>query len=171
MLAIALAIKLDSKGPVLFRQPRHGFNNRVMTLVKFRTMQAHPERVTRVGRFLRSTSLDELPQLFHVLRGDMSLVGPRPHEIDKTTGERPYHHIVADYAHRHRVRPGITGWAQVNGCRGAIKTPASLRRRHRLDLDYIAHASLWLDMQILARTASILFMDLRAALGAKLSRK
>lgn len=170
MIIIAAAIKLDSKGPVLFRQRRHGFNNRVFTMLKFRSMRCESadlpsgrtqERVTRVGAFLRRTSLDELPQLFNVLMGDMSLVGPRPHEPDKTAGERPYKDVVAEYAHRHRVKPGITGWAQVNGCRGAVKSPAALRRRLRHDLDYIAQTSLWFDLQILLRTAAIVAESLR----------
>ena len=135
MLAIAVAVKLDSRGPVLYRQRRHGFNNRVITVLKFRTMRHEPDatlqqvrkddpRVTRIGRFLRRTSLDELPQLINVLQGEMSLVGPRPHAIGMKTAERELSHIVAEYAHRHRVKPGITGWAQVNGSRGPLETPA-----------------------------------------------
>ena len=126
---IALAIKLDSPGPVLFRQPRHGWNNGQFDVFKFRTMHYRPaepngvlrqtsrddDRITRLGRFLRRSSLDELPQLFNVLRGDMSLVGPRPHAINKRTQERYGHEIIEVYAHRHRVKPGITGWAQVHG--------------------------------------------------------
>jgi len=170
MLLIAAAIKLDSKGPVLFRQRRHGFNNRVITILKFRSMRHDPDaplaqvcandpRVTRVGAFLRRTSLDELPQLFNVLKGEMSLVGPRPHAVGMKAAERELHHIVAEYAHRHRVKPGITGWAQINGSRGPIETPAAVRRRLKLDLEYVSRASLWLDLQILARTAPALFGD------------
>ncbi len=174
MLAIAIAVKLDSKGPALYRQRRHGFNNRVITVLKFRSMRHDPAaplkqvcagdpRVTRIGAFLRRTSLDELPQLFNVLRGDMSLVGPRPHAIGMKAAERDLEHIVAEYAHRHRVKPGITGWAQVNGSRGPIETPAAVRRRLKLDLDYVSSASLWLDLQILARTVPVLFGDRQAA--------
>lgn len=174
MLLIALAVKFDSKGPVLYRQRRHGFNNRIITVLKFRTMRHEPgaplkqvcandPRVTRVGAFLRRTSLDELPQLFNVLRGEMSLVGPRPHAVGMKAAERELEHIVSEYAHRHRVKPGITGWAQVNGSRGPIETPAAVRRRLKLDLEYVSHASLWLDLQILARTAPVLFGDRKAA--------
>ncbi|MGQ0534412.1 MAG: exopolysaccharide biosynthesis polyprenyl glycosylphosphotransferase [Caulobacteraceae bacterium] len=170
MLLIALAIKIDSKGPVLYRQRRHGFNNRVITVLKFRTMhhdpgaplqqvRANDPRITRVGRFLRLSSLDELPQLFNVLRGDMSLVGPRPHAIGMKTSDRQLAQIVAEYAHRHRVKPGITGWAQVNGSRGPVTSAADLRRRVRLDLDYVARASLWLDLEILARSIPIILGD------------
>ena len=170
MLLIAAAIKLDSKGPALYRQRRHGFNNRVITVLKFRSMRHEPDaplrqvrandpRITRVGRFLRRTSLDELPQLFNVLRGDMSLVGPRPHAVGMKAAEQDLQNIVNEYAHRHRVKPGITGWAQVNGSRGPIETPAAVRRRLKLDLEYVSRASLWLDLQILLRTAPALLGD------------
>ena len=170
MLAIAIAVKLDSPGPALYRQRRHGFNNRIITVLKFRTMrhapdaplrqvQANDARVTKLGAFLRRTSLDELPQLFNVLRGDMSLVGPRPHAVGMKAAERDLQNIVAEYAHRHRVKPGLTGWAQINGSRGPIETPAEVRRRLRLDLEYVSNASLWLDLQILARTAPAIFGD------------
>jgi polysaccharide biosynthesis protein PslA len=173
MLLIAAAVKLDSKGPVLYRQRRHGFNNRVITLLKFRSMRHDPQaplrqvcaddpRITRVGKFLRRMSLDELPQLFNVLKGDMSLVGPRPHAIGMNAAERDLQDIMAEYAHRHRVKPGITGWAQVNGSRGPLETPAAVRRRVRYDLEYVARASLWLDLQILLRTAPVLLGDTKA---------
>jgi Undecaprenyl-phosphate glucose phosphotransferase len=173
MLVIALAVRFDSKGPALYRQRRHGFNNRVITILKFRTMRHEPgaplrqvrpndPRVTRIGRFLRRTSLDELPQLVNVLKGDMSLVGPRPHAIGMKAAERDLEQIVAEYAHRHRVKPGITGWAQINGSRGPIETPAAVRRRLRLDLEYVAKTSLWLDLQILMRTAPALLGDRKA---------
>ncbi len=163
---IALAIKLDSPGPVIFRQRRHAFNNSEFDIYKFRTMRFHEEvsgaslqqttrldrRVTRVGRYLRSTSLDELPQLFNVLKGDMSLVGPRPHAVIMRTADRLGSEISSKYAHRHRVKPGITGWSQVNGARGATTTAAQLRRRVALDLMYIDGWSLWLDLKILALT-------------------
>jgi len=154
MLAIACAIRLESKGPILFRQQRLGFNNRVFTLVKFRTLRANGAP-TRIGGVLRRTGLDELPQLYHVLKGEMSLVGPRPHAVDMRVDEWDLDEIVAEYAHRHRVKPGITGWAQVQGARGAVESPAALRRRLKLDLDYVARASLWLDVAILARAAVI----------------
>lgn len=173
MLLIACAVKLDSKGPVLYRQRRYGFNNRVITLYKFRSMRHDPKaplqqvrandpRITRIGRLLRRTSLDELPQLINVLKGDMSLVGPRPHAIGMKAAERELDEIVAEYAHRHRVKPGITGWAQVNGSRGPIETPAAVRRRVRYDLDYVTRASLWFDLQILLRTAPVLLGDAKA---------
>jgi len=173
MLAIAAAIKLDSRGPVLYRQRRHGFNNRIITVLKFRSMRHDPSakfaqvtandpRVTRIGAWLRRTSLDELPQLFNVLRGEMSLVGPRPHAIGMKAAERDLHDIVAEYAHRHRVKPGITGWAQINGSRGPVETPADVRRRLKLDLEYVSRASLWLDLEVLVRTAPVLFGDAKA---------
>jgi exopolysaccharide biosynthesis polyprenyl glycosylphosphotransferase len=152
LFAIAAAIKFDSNGPVLFRQPRSGFNNRVFSLLKFRTMHADGETVTRLGTLLRRFSLDELPQLINVLRGDMSIVGPRPHAPGMKAGARSADAIIAEYAHRHRVKPGITGWAQVNGCRGRVTGPTALRERLRFDLAYVARASLWFDLQILART-------------------
>lgn len=164
MCIIALAVKLDSNGPALYRQRRHGFNNCVFTSLKFRSMRCEPDapwrpvmanvaRITRMGAFLRRTGLDELPLLFNVLRGEMSLIGPRPHPIGMKASNREPHHIVADYAHRHRVKPGIVGWAQVKGARGSVETSSAMRKRVRLDLDYVARASLWLDLHILARTA------------------
>ena len=165
MALIALAIRLDSPGPVIFRQRRHTLNNREFDVYKFRTMHWNPSssgctrqtepqdaRVTRLGRLLRASSLDELPQLFNVLKGDMSLVGPRPHAIDMRTEDRLGPEISAQYPHRHRVRPGITGWSQVNGARGATSTSAQLRHRVELDLQYIDQWSLLLDLKILART-------------------
>ncbi|HYM31360.1 MAG TPA: undecaprenyl-phosphate glucose phosphotransferase [Candidatus Cybelea sp.] len=162
MLAIAIAIKLDSPGPVLFRQQRYGFNNNVFTVFKFRTMRhgggddpsvrqarrADP-RVTRVGALLRQTSLDELPQLFNVLNGDMSLVGPRPHAV---AHNEAFAQHVSQYFGRHRVKPGITGWAQVHGLRGEIDNPEKIRMRVQYDLYYIDNWSLLLDLNILART-------------------
>lgn len=163
MLAIAAAIRLDSKGPALYRQRRTGFNNRPITILKFRSMAHAPDapitpvrkndkRITRVGRWLRRYSLDELPQLINVLKGEMSLVGPRPHAIGMQATKRAYAEIVAEYAHRHRVKPGVTGWAQINGARGSVTSAAALRKRVKLDLDYVARASLWVDLQILAQT-------------------
>lgn len=161
MALIALAIRLDSPGPVLFRQRRRGLNHSVFDVLKFRTMhvmendgdvrQAVPNdpRVTRVGRILRRLSLDELPQLFNVLKGEMSLVGPRPHALahDDHFGE-----TVARYFNRQQVKPGITGLAQVSGFRGQTETPDKIERRLELDLHYVNSWSLWLDMKILART-------------------
>jgi len=172
MLLIALAIKLDSKGPALYRQRRHGFNNRIFTALKFRSMRHDPDaalqqvrpndsRVTRVGRFLRRTSLDELPQLYNVLKGEMSLVGPRPHAVGMKASERELTEIVAEYAHRHRVKPGITGWAQIHGSRGPVASAACVRRRVRLDLEYVARVSLSLDLEILCRTLPIMLGDIK----------
>lgn len=166
LAAIALAIKLDSPGPIIFTQRRHAFNNAEFDIYKFRTMQWRSElsgeelqqtqrmdqRVTAVGRFLRVTSLDELPQLFNVMKGEMSLVGPRPHAVNMRTENRLGAEITDDYIHRHRVKPGMTGWSQVNGARGATHTAAQLRRRVELDLFYIDHWSLWLDLKILLLT-------------------
>ncbi len=165
MLLIAVAIKLDSPGPVLFVQRRIGFNNKPFNVYKFRTMRADaadPDarrlvtrddpRVTRLGRFLRRTSLDELPQFFNVLKGDMSIVGPRPHALHACAAGRAYQEAVAEYAHRHKVKPGITGWAQVNGWRGETDTLEKIRKRVEYDLYYIDHFSLWLDLKIIART-------------------
>jgi Undecaprenyl-phosphate glucose phosphotransferase len=164
---IALSIRLDSPGPIIFKQRRHALNNREFDIYKFRTMgwnpaatleslkqtSRHDNRVTRVGRFLRSSSLDELPQLFNVLKGEMSLVGPRPHAVNMRTEDRLGPEITDMYAHRHRVKPGITGWSQVNGARGATHTRAQLRRRVKLDLQYIENWSLLLDFKILALTS------------------
>lgn len=169
LAVIVLAIRLDSPGPILFRQRRHALDNREFDILKFRTMQGTSDapdqglqqtrrgdvRITRVGRLLRATSLDELPQLLNVLAGSMSLVGPRPHAVDMRTEARLGAEITARYAHRHRVKPGITGWAQVNGARGATDTAAQLRRRVELDLHYIAHWSPLLDLRILLRTAGV----------------
>lgn len=171
MIVIAALIKLDSKGPILFHQRRHGFNHRIFSVYKFRTMtvtedgeeiaQARKgdERVTRVGYFLRRTSLDELPQLFNVLRGDMSLVGPRPHAV---THNDYYSRVLENYACRHRVKPGITGWAQVNGFRGETATPELMEQRVRYDLEYIDNWSIWLDLKILFMTPLYGFVSSRA---------
>src|SRR6201999_2076526 len=141
MALIALAIRLDSPGPIFFRQRRHGFNNEDIVVWKFRSMHdamrdekasrqvsRGDDRVTRVGRFIRKTSLDELPQLLNVLRGEMSLVGPRPHAIGMKTGHVESARLVAVYAHRHRIKPGMTGWAAVNGSRGPLHTAQDVRR-------------------------------------------
>ena len=172
MLAMALAIRLDSPGPVMFRQRRHGFNNEEIVVWKFRTMRHQPvqdgavrqvsaddDRVTRVGRILRKCSLDELPQLINVLKGEMSLVGPRPHAIGMKTGEVDSARLVAEYAHRHRIKPGVTGWAAIHGSRGPIDTPEAVRRRVELDVEYIERQSFWLDLFILAMTVPCLLGD------------
>ncbi|MDP1616472.1 exopolysaccharide biosynthesis polyprenyl glycosylphosphotransferase [Phenylobacterium sp.] len=175
MALIALAIRLDSPGPILFRQRRQGFNNEEIVVWKFRSMrhdladararqqvQADDVRVTRVGRFIRRTSLDELPQIFNVLTGEMSLVGPRPHAIGMMTGDVESARLVAEYAHRHRMKPGITGWAAIHGSRGPVDTPADVRRRIQLDIEYIERQSVWLDLYIIAMTIPCLFGDRQA---------
>ncbi|HVH81948.1 MAG TPA: undecaprenyl-phosphate glucose phosphotransferase [Stellaceae bacterium] len=170
LLAVAAAIRFDSKGPVLFRQNRYGFGDRVIGVYKFRTMKAETSdangekqtevndpRITRVGGFLRKTSLDELPQLFNVLRGELSLVGPRPHAISMRVKQRRNEDIVPDYALRHHVKPGITGWAQVNGYHGPVDTEHHLHQRVAYDLDYINNWSLWFDIRIIVRTLFVAF--------------
>src|SRR5215472_3455947 len=165
MLAIALAIKLDSRGPVLFRQKRLGVYNLPFDLLKFRSMymdHADPlgrqltrtgdPRITRVGKFLRMASLDELPQLINVVRGEMSLVGPRPHALAASAAGVAYARAISDYPIRHRVKPGITGWAQVNGWRGETTTIEQIRRRVEHDLYYVENWSLTFDLVILGRT-------------------
>jgi len=169
LLLIALAIKLDSKGPVIFKQRRHGFNNAVFNVYKFRSMtvadSASPtvvqatrndRRVTAVGKFLRRSSLDELPQLFNVLLGNMSIVGPRPHAVQHNV---EYGSIIAEYFARHNVKPGITGWAQVSGLRGETDTVDKMYRRVEYDLHYIEHWSLGLDLKIILMTAIAVWSD------------
>ena len=165
MALIALAIKLDSKGPVLFRQKRQGFNNELINVYKFRSMYAHASdadasklvtkgdpRVTRVGAFLRQTSLDELPQLFNVLKGELSLVGPRPHALKAKAEDKLYADVVDGYFARHRVKPGVTGWAQINGWRGETDTEEKIQRRVEHDLYYIENWSVTFDLYILVMT-------------------
>lgn len=165
MALIALAVRLDSPGPVLFRQRRTGFNNRDFHVLKFRTLyagdadptvvrqvSAGDARITRVGAILRRTSLDELPQIFNVLRGEMSFIGPRPHAPGTRAGGRPFEEVAARYAARHRVKPGLTGLAQVRGWRGPTETEEKLIRRVESDLEYIETWSPWLDVVILVRT-------------------
>ena len=167
MLAIACAIKLDSMGPVLFAQEREGVDGRRFRCLKFRSMyhdksdprcllqvSLNDRRVTAVGHWLRRLSLDELPQLFNVLIGDMSLVGPRPHAPETRAGTLLFVEAVPSYALRHCVRPGITGWAQVNGHRGQTLTVSSIERRVEFDFYYIRNWSLALDIQILFRTVT-----------------
>lgn len=164
MLAAAIAIRVESSGPIFFRQPRVGFNSKSFMIYKFRTMTVDPTddgsrgtqrdspRITRVGRFLRRTSIDELPQLFNVLRGEMSIVGPRPHVKNMLVGEGVYSDVVQQYAARHRIKPGITGWAQVNGMRGGIDTLEKAARGSDLDLFYVANWSPIFDLKIMIRT-------------------
>jgi polysaccharide biosynthesis protein PslA len=169
MIIIAAIIRIDSSGPIFFVQDRFGFNNRPIRVFKFRTMHVdrgdpsgaqrtirNDPRITRVGRFLRASSLDELPQLFNVLRGEMSLVGPRAHAVAMKAGDRLYHEAVGEYFQRHKVRPGMTGWAQVNGFRGEIAGIESARNRVAYDLHYIEHWSLWLDLKVLLMTVRAL---------------
>ncbi len=163
-LLVALLIKLDSAGPILFVQTRAGFNNRPFRIFKFRTLYTLEDgpvvrqvsrddvRLTRIGRFLRRTSIDELPQLVNVLRGEMSLVGPRPHAAAHNS---QYEQLIANYAFRHHVKPGLTGWAQVNGMRGETNV-ATMQSRVDFDLWYIDNWSLWLDLKIMARTAALM---------------
>ena len=168
MAILSILIKLDSAGPILFVQKRFGFNNEVIHVFKFRTMRVDrgdpsgaqrtvqdDPRVTRLGRVLRRLSLDELPQLINVFRGDMSLVGPRPHAVHMKIGNRLYGEAVDKYLHRHRVKPGITGLAQVNGLRGEVDSIEKGRARVAYDLYYIENWSLWLDLKILAKTIGV----------------
>lgn len=165
MALIALAIKLDSKGPVFFKQKRYGFNNELIEVYKFRSMYTDrtdanadklvskgDSRVTRVGKFIRKTSLDELPQFINVLRGELSLVGPRPHATHAKAANALYTDVVEGYFARHKVKPGITGWAQINGWRGETDTAEKIERRVEHDLYYIENWSLFFDLYILART-------------------
>ncbi|APO67120.1 undecaprenyl-phosphate glucose phosphotransferase protein [Rhizobium gallicum] len=165
MILTAIAIKLTSKGPVFFMQKRHGFNNEVIKVFKFRSMYTNMSdhnakvvvtkgdpRVTPVGRFIRKSSIDELPQLFNVLKGDLSLVGPRPHAVLAQTKDRAWGDIVEGYFARHRVKPGVTGWAQINGWRGEIDNDDKIKFRTAYDLYYIENWSLWFDLKILFLT-------------------
>ena len=167
MLAIAIAIKLEGNGPILFTQQRHGFNHKVFRIYKFRTMtvaedgdeivqaRRHDPRVTKLGAFLRRYSLDELPQILNVLKGDMSLVGPRPHAL---AHNHQYAQTVQNYSGRHKMKPGMTGWAQVNGWRGETSEREHMAERVRFDLEYIDNWSLWFDFKIMVLTfAAVLF--------------
>jgi Undecaprenyl-phosphate glucose phosphotransferase len=165
MALIALAVKLDSPGPVLFRQKRYGPNNQLIEVLKFRTMrndrcdhngdtstQMNDARLTRIGALLRRTSLDELPQFINVLRGEMSIVGPRPHATQTKAGNRLLEDVVAEYRVRYKVKPGITGWAQINGWRGTIDSVEKLRNRVEFDIYYLENWSLMFDLKIIALT-------------------
>ncbi|CAI8810710.1 putative colanic acid biosysnthesis UDP-glucose lipid carrier transferase [Pseudomonas sp. IT-93MI4] len=160
LLFIALAVKINSPGPVFFKQDRHGWNGKVIQVWKFRSMRVHDDRevvqasrndsrITAVGRFIRRTSLDELPQLFNVLQGQMALVGPRPHAV---AHNHYYSGKILAYMARHRIKPGITGLAQISGCRGETDTIDKMQRRVEMDLHYINNWSLWLDLKILVKT-------------------
>ena len=175
LLLIALLIRLDSRGPVLCRQPRTGLNDRMFLIKKFRTMRhdaadlganrqtsRNDDRITRVGRVLRKLSIDELPQLLNVLGGDMSLVGPRPHAPNTAVDGQPLEIVFADYVFRHRVKPGITGWAQVNRARGELRTAEDVRRRVEHDLYYIENWSLSFDVRILLLTVAREIVSSRA---------
>jgi Undecaprenyl-phosphate glucose phosphotransferase len=175
LLFTCLAIRLESKGPILFRQKRFGFNNNEISVLKFRSMyvdrqdssgaertQKNDPRVTRVGRFIRRTSIDELPQLFNVLKGDMSLVGPRPHATMMRVGDKYYFDAVKGYTARHRVKPGITGLAQVRGLRGEIATTERARKRVEYDIYYIENWSPLLDIRIMIETVLKLIWDKNA---------
>lgn len=172
MVLAALAIRLETKGPIFFTQYRHGFSNREVPVLKFRSMyhdmadvdgtnvvkRGGDPRVTKVGAVLRKTSIDELPQLICVLKGDLSLVGPRPHAVDaRSSAKEPFESLVHDYAARHRLPPGITGWAQINGLRGGIDAADELRERVAHDLHYIENWSIWFDIKILLSTPRALF--------------
>jgi lipopolysaccharide/colanic/teichoic acid biosynthesis glycosyltransferase len=168
---VAILIKLDSRGPLLFKQKRYGFNNDLIEVYKFRSMYANAAdaaanklvtkddpRVTRIGRIIRKASLDELPQLFNVVfKGNLSLVGPRPHAVNAKAEAVLYAEAVDGYFARHRVKPGITGWAQINGWRGETDTDEKIQRRVEHDLYYIENWSVLFDLYIVARTPFALF--------------
>lgn len=168
LLLVAIAIKLDSRGPVLFRQPRVGRGNRLFNVIKFRSMKTEAgdlagnrstarddDRVTRVGRFIRATSIDELPQLINVLKGEMSMVGPRPHALGSLAGHKLFWEVDSAYWRRHALKPGITGLAQVRGFRGATHEQVDLENRLQSDLEYVSGWSLWRDFKILVSTVRV----------------
>jgi putative colanic acid biosynthesis UDP-glucose lipid carrier transferase len=164
MLVIALAVKFTSPGPIIFRQRRYGLYGEEIIVYKFRSMtvtddgarivqaQKNDQRVTRIGAFLRRSSLDELPQFFNVLQGRMSIVGPRPHAV---AHNEQYRKLIKGYMLRHKVKPGITGWAQVNGMRGETETLDKMESRIQYDLDYLRSWSLWLDLWIIVKTVKV----------------
>jgi putative colanic acid biosynthesis UDP-glucose lipid carrier transferase len=171
LLCIALAVKLSSRGPVIFKQRRNGLAGEEIIVYKFRSMQVLDDgavvpqatkddpRVTRIGAFLRKTSLDELPQFINVLQGRMSIVGPRPHAV---AHNEIYRQLIKAYMVRHKVKPGITGWAQINGHRGETDTVEKMQARVEYDLEYLRNWSLGLDLQIIARTIKLVFFDRNA---------
>lgn len=169
-IVVPILIKLEDGGPVFFRQPRFGHRNRLFDCLKFRSMSVHQSehgkvllterndpRVTKVGRIIRKLSLDEIPQFINVLKGDMSVVGPRPHPPGVKAGDKTYEEAVERFEVRYCVKPGITGWAQVNGLRGNTFTVDDIRNRFEYDMYYIRHWSLWLDIVIIVRTALLGF--------------
>ena len=169
MIVTAILIKLDSPGPVIFRQSRTGWNGREFHIWKFRSMEVHQpqsedlkqatrddDRITGIGRFIRKTSIDELPQLFNVLSGSMSMVGPRPHAIQHNTD---YDKRINAYMTRHRIKPGITGLAQINGYRGETDTLDKMKKRVEYDMQYINNWSFWLDIEILLKTIPALLKN------------
>ena len=168
LLLIAIAVKLDSPGPVIFKQRRYGMNGEEILVYKFRSMtvcedggtiqqaRKNDSRITRLGAFLRKTSLDELPQFINVLQGHMSIVGPRPHAV---AHNEMYRSLIRGYMLRHKVKPGITGWAQVNGFRGETDTLDKMQSRIDYDLDYLRHWSLRLDLKIILKTILTVFKD------------
>jgi putative colanic acid biosysnthesis UDP-glucose lipid carrier transferase len=171
LLAVAIAVKISSPGPVLFKQRRYGLHGEEILVYKFRTMSVWEDgpvvvqarrqdlRVTAIGRLLRRTSLDELPQIFNVLQGTMSFVGPRPHAV---AHNELYRKLISGYMIRHKVRPGMSGWAQVHGLRGETRTVEQMRQRVEFDLDYLRNWSLWLDVRIILKTAAIVFFHAKA---------
>jgi Undecaprenyl-phosphate glucose phosphotransferase len=172
MILISIAIKFDSAGPVLFHQRRYGYNNKIIIVNKFRTLRAEAtddnasklvtrddDRLTRIGYFLRRFSLDELPQLLNVINGEMSIVGPRPHATQAKAGSQLYEEAVGTYMARHRVKPGLTGWAQVNGWRGQTLTTEQIQKRTEHDLYYIEHWSVWFDLWIIIKTGLAIFQQ------------
>jgi putative colanic acid biosynthesis UDP-glucose lipid carrier transferase len=171
-VAIAIAIKLSSPGPVFFRQRRKGLKGRPFSIYKFRSMRVHAQergvvrqatrndnRITPVGRFLRRTSLDEIPQFINVLRGEMSIVGPRPHALEH---DDLYGPLISGYLDRYRIKPGITGWAQINGYRGETDALEKMAGRVEYDLYYLRHRSFWMDIKIVLRTVVRGFLSKQA---------
>jgi putative colanic acid biosysnthesis UDP-glucose lipid carrier transferase len=171
LIGVAIAVKASSPGPIVFRQKRYGVGGKEIDVYKFRSMRVTPpsavvkqatpndDRITRVGRFIRKSSLDELPQFVNVLQGSMSIVGPRPHAVQHN---ELYRKLIPGYMLRHKVKPGITGWAQVNGLRGETETIDKMRRRIQYDLVYISHWSVSFDVRIILRTALLVFKDTSA---------
>jgi putative colanic acid biosysnthesis UDP-glucose lipid carrier transferase len=171
MIAIAIGVRLSSPGPVIFRQRRNGLDGSEIVIYKFRSMTSqengdvvpqarkHDPRITRFGRMLRRASLDELPQFINVLQGRMSIVGPRPHAV---AHNEEYRQVIRAYMVRHKVKPGITGWAQVNGHRGETDTIEKMKARVEYDLEYLRNWSIGLDLQIIVRTIGLVFSDRHA---------
>jgi putative colanic acid biosynthesis UDP-glucose lipid carrier transferase len=171
LAAVAIGVKLSSPGPIIFRQKRNGLDGEEIIVYKFRSMTTEDNgpqvkqatkgdpRITPFGRFIRRTSLDELPQFFNVLQGRMSIVGPRPHAV---AHNEEYRKLIKAYMVRHKVKPGITGWAQVNGHRGETDTLEKMQRRVEYDLEYLRNWSIALDLQIIARTVKLMFFDPKA---------